>query len=165
MRHGDKINNLSRTTKHRKALLRNLANALIQHKRIFTTLAKAKALRTFVEPILTKAKTDSQHHRRLVYAYLQNKESVKTLFREVSEKIANRNGGYTRIIKVGNRLGDAAEMAMIELVDFNEIYTGKPEKTEKKKATRRSRKKSSGTPKAENNSGTSESAAKTKTEE
>jgi large subunit ribosomal protein L17 len=165
MRHGDKINNLSRTTKHRKSLLRNLANALIQHKRIFTTLAKAKALRTFVEPILTKAKTDSQHHRRLVYAYLQNKESVKTLFREVSEKIANRNGGYTRIIKVGNRLGDAAEMAMIELVDFNEIYTGKPEKTEKKKTTRRSRKKSSGTAKAGNNSGSTESSAETKTEE
>ncbi|MCX8079705.1 MAG: 50S ribosomal protein L17 [Bacteroidia bacterium] len=149
MRHGDKINNLSRTTKHRKALLRNLANSLIQHKRIFTTLAKAKALRTFVEPILTKAKTDTQHHRRLVYSYLQNKEAVKILFREVSEKIANRNGGYTRIIKIGNRQGDAAEMAMIELVDFNQIYSGKPQKTEKKKTTRRSRKKSS-TPATEN---------------
>jgi large subunit ribosomal protein L17 len=143
MRHGDKINNLSRTSAHRKALLRNLAVSLIQHKRIFTTLAKAKALRTFVEPILTKAKTDSQHHRRLVYSYLQNKEAVKNLFREVSEKIANRNGGYTRIIKLGNRQGDAAEMAMIELVDFNELYQGKTAKSEKKKSTRRGKKKKS----------------------
>lgn len=167
MRHGDKINNLSRKNKHRKALLRNLANALIKHKRIFTTLAKAKALRTFVEPILTKAKTDSQHHRRLVYAYLQNKEAVKTVFREISEKIANRNGGYTRIIKLGNRLGDAAEMAMIELVDFNDLYSGKSEKTVKKKSTRRSKKKSStSSVKTENNpSSVPEAASELKTAE
>jgi len=123
MRHGDKINNLGRKTAHRHALLMNLAIALIENKRIFTTLAKAKALRTYVEPLITKSKDDSTHSRRTAFSYLKNKEAVTTLFKEVAVKVAERNGGYTRIIKTGNRQGDAAEMAMIELVDFNEIYS------------------------------------------
>lgn len=122
MRHGDKVNNLGRTTAHRKALLSNLAIELIRHKRIVTTLAKAKALRTYVEPLLTKSKDNSTHQRRVVFSYLQNKEALKELFDVVSPKIAARPGGYTRILKLGIRLGDNAEKAMIELVDFNEIY-------------------------------------------
>lgn len=120
MRHGKKNNHLGRKEGHRYALLSNLAVSLITHKRIFTTVAKAKALRVFVEPIITKSKTDSTHSRRTVFADLQNKEAVSELFREVATKVADRPGGYTRIIKIGNRPGDAAEMAMIELVDFNE---------------------------------------------
>lgn len=141
MRHGDKINNLGRKTAHRHALLMNLAIALIENKRIFTTLAKAKALRTYVEPLITKSKEDTTHSRRTAFSYLRNKEAVSTLFKDVAVKVAERNGGYTRIIKTGNRQGDAAEMAMIELVDFNEIYTnGKKGSTaEKAKTTRRSR--------------------------
>jgi len=142
MRHGDKINNLGRTASHRKALMSNMACSLIEHKRIFTTLAKAKALRTYVEPIITKSKDDTTHSRRTVFAYLRSKDAVSTLFKDVAEKVAERNGGYTRIIKTGNRLGDAAEMALIELVDFNEIYAnGKTAKTEKAKTTRRGRAK------------------------
>lgn len=143
MRHGDKINNLGRKTAHRHALLMNLACALIENKRIFTTLAKAKALRTYVEPIITKSKDDSTHSRRMVFAYLKNKEAVSALFKDVAGKVAERNGGYTRIIKTGNRQGDAAEMAMIELVDFNEIYSNKKgtETAAAKKTTRRSRAK------------------------
>ncbi|HPQ08207.1 MAG TPA: 50S ribosomal protein L17 [Bacteroidia bacterium] len=138
MRHGDKINNLSRTASHRKALLANLATQLFVNKRIFTTLAKAKALRVYVEPLITRAKEDTTHNRRIVFSRLSNKEGVKALFDEVREKVLNRNGGYTRIIKIGNRKGDAAEMAMIELVDFNEIYTNnKSAKTGKKTRTRR----------------------------
>lgn len=137
MRHGDKVNNLGRTTAHRKALLNNLASQLIQHKRITTTLAKAKALRVFVEPLITRSKNDTTHNRRLVFSHLQNKESIKELFSVVSEKVANRPGGYTRIIKLAPRLGDAAEMAMIELVDFNTTYNvGEATATKK---TRRSR--------------------------
>ncbi len=138
MRHGDKINNLGRKSAHRKATLASLACNLIEHKRIFTTVAKAKALRLYVEPLITKSKDDSTHSRRTVFAYLKNKEVVATLFKDVAEKVAERNGGYTRIIKTGNRLGDAAEMAMIELVDFNTIYVkeGKAS-TAKKKTTRR----------------------------
>lgn len=145
MRHGDKINNLGRTMAHRQALLSNLACALIENKRIFTTLAKAKALRTYVEPLITKSKTDSTHSRRTVFSYLGNKEAVSTLFKDVAVKVAERNGGYTRIIKTGNRQGDAAEMAMIELVDFNEIYNNK-KATEgtAKKTTRRGRSKAKG---------------------
>src|ERR1043165_3178254 len=124
MRHGDKINNLGRKTAHRHALMMNLAIALIENKRIFTTLAKAKALRTYVEPLITKSKEDTTHSRRIAFSYLKNKEAVSTLFKDVAGKVADRKGGYTRIIKTGNRQGDAAEMAMIELVDFNEIYTG-----------------------------------------
>jgi large subunit ribosomal protein L17 len=136
MRHGNKVNNLGRTASHRKAMLSNMASSLILHKRINTTVAKAKALRGYVEPLLTKSKTDSTHNRRTVFSYLQNKEIVSELFREVAPKIANRNGGYTRIIRTGYRLGDNAEMCMIELVDFNEIYTNE----KAKKNTRRSKK-------------------------
>lgn len=141
MRHGDKINNLGRKTAHRHALLMNLAIALIENKRIFTTLAKAKALRLYVEPLITKSKDDTTHSRRTAFSYLRSKEAVSTLFGDIATKVAERNGGYTRIIKTGNRQGDAAEMAMIELVDFNEIYTnGKKGATaEKAKTTRRSR--------------------------
>lgn len=135
MRHGNKVNHLGRKTGHRKAMLQNMACSLIEHKRISTTIAKAKTLRVFVEPILTKAKTDSTHSRRVVFSYLQNKDMVTELFREVAPKIANRAGGYTRIIRTGYRLGDNAEMCMIELVDFNELYNN----DNAKKTTRRSR--------------------------
>ncbi|TAE37009.1 MAG: 50S ribosomal protein L17 [Sphingobacteriales bacterium] len=135
MRHGKKINHLGRTDSHRKAMLANMASSLILHKRITTTVAKAKALRTYAEPILTKSKNDTTHSRRTVFKLLQNKEVLTILFREVAEKIATRPGGYTRIIKLGNRLGDNASMAIIELVDFNDVYT-KEVKVEKK-ATRR----------------------------
>lgn len=136
MRHGDKIKNLSRTKAHRKALLSNLACQLIEHKRINTTLTKAKSLRVFVEPIITKSKVDSTHNRRLVFNKLQNKKAVTELFSTINDKVADRPGGYTRIIKLPPRFGDAADMAMIELVDFNTIYV-KGETTTKK--TRRSR--------------------------
>lgn len=139
MRHGKKFNHLGRTTSHRSAMLSNMACSLIEHKRINTTVAKAKALRVYVEPILTKSKEDTTHNRRTVFSYLQSKEAVSELFRTVAPKIADRPGGYTRIIKTGFRLGDAADMAMIELVDFNELYN--PNEAEKK-TTRRSRKSS-----------------------
>jgi large subunit ribosomal protein L17 len=135
MRHGKKFNHLGRTTSHRKAMLANMASSLILHKRITTTVAKAKALRMYAEPILTKSKNDTTHSRRTVFKLLQNKEVLTILFREVAEKIASRPGGYTRIVKLGNRLGDNASMAIIELVDFNEVYN-KEAKVEKK-ATRR----------------------------
>jgi len=136
MRHGKKFNHLGRTASHRSALLSNMACSLIEHKRINTTVAKAKALRVYVEPLLTKAKEDTTHNRRVVFSYLQNKEAVAELFRTVAPKIAERNGGYTRIIKTGFRPGDAADTALIELVDFNELYNPN---AEEKKATRRSR--------------------------
>lgn len=136
MRHGKKINHLSRKTAHRKAMLSNMACSLIEHKRITTTVAKAKALRVYLEPLLTKSKTDSTHSRRTVFSYLQNKEAVAELFRDIAPKIADRPGGYLRIIRTGNRLGDNAEMCMVELVDFNELMLNdKPAK----KTTRRSR--------------------------
>lgn len=135
MRHGNKVNNLGRKSAHRKAMLSNMASSLILHKRISTTVAKAKALRGYVEPLLTKSKTDTTHSRRIVFSYLQNKEIVTELFRDVAPKIADRTGGYTRIIRTGYRLGDNAEMCIIELVDFNEIYTNE----KAKKTTRRSR--------------------------
>jgi large subunit ribosomal protein L17 len=122
MRHGKKVNHLSRTSEHRAALLMNLACSLIEHKRINTTLAKAKALRVYVEPLITKSKTDSTHSRRTVFSYLKNKEAVTELFREIAPKVADRPGGYVRIIRTGFRPGDNAETAMIELVDFNTIY-------------------------------------------
>lgn len=138
MRHGDKINNLGRKKAHREALLSNLACQLIEHKRIVTTLAKAKALRVFVEPLITKSKQNTTHQRRVVFSYLQDKEAIKELFDVISAKIAGRPGGYTRIIKLGTRPGDNAELALIELVDFNEIYgKGKEEKKEPAKRTRR----------------------------
>lgn len=140
MRHGNKLNHLGRKSAHRKAMLSNMACSLIEHKRISTTIAKAKALRVYVEPLLTKSKTDSTHSRRIVFSYLQSKEVVAELFRDVAPKIAERDGGYTRIIRLGYRLGDNAEMCMIELVDFNELYTN--EKI--KKTTRRSRRGGSG---------------------
>ena len=121
MRHGKKFNHLSRTASHRNAMLSNMASSLILEKRITTTVAKAKALRKYVEPLLTKAKTDDTNSRRVVFSYLQNKESVSELFNEVAEKIATRPGGYTRILKTGSRLGDNAEMCIIELVDYNEL--------------------------------------------
>lgn len=144
MRHGNKINHLGRKKAHRDALLKNLSNALIRYKRINTTLAKAKELRKHIEPLLTKCKTDSTHNRRILFSYLQDKESIKELFGTISDKISTRPGGYTRIIKLGFRSSDAAEMAMIELVDFNEIY--KTESSSAAGKTRRSRKKASAAP-------------------
>lgn len=137
MRHGKKHNHLGRKTAHRHAMLSNMANSLIEHKRINTTVAKAKALKQFVEPLVTKSKEDTTHNRRLVFAKLKQKEAVAELFRTVAPKVGDRPGGYTRIIKLGNRLGDNADMAMIELVDFNELYNAG--KATKKKSTRRSR--------------------------
>jgi large subunit ribosomal protein L17 len=138
MRHGDKQNNLGRKKAHREALLSNLACQLIQYKRIVTTLAKARALRVYVEPLITKSKKNETHQRRVVFSYLQDKAAVTELFSTISEKVAGRPGGYTRIIKLGTRPGDNAELAMIELVDFNEIYgKGKTEKKEGAKRTRR----------------------------
>jgi large subunit ribosomal protein L17 len=138
MRHGDKINNLGRKKAHREALLSNLACQLIEHKRIVTTLAKAKALRVYVEPLITKSKQNTTHQRRVVFSYLQDKVAVTELFSTISEKIAGRPGGYTRVIKLGTRVGDNAETALIELVDFNEIYgKGKTERKEGAKRTRR----------------------------
>jgi large subunit ribosomal protein L17 len=122
MRHGDKINNLGRTASHRNALLINLSCQLFQHKKIVTTLAKAKALRPFVEPLITKAKENTTHQRRLVFSRLQDKVAVKELFDVISPKVANRPGGYTRVIKLGKRVGDNSELALIELVDYNEVY-------------------------------------------
>jgi len=140
MRHGDKIKNLGRKKAHRDALLSNLASQLITHKRIVTTLAKAKALRVYAEPLITKGKENTTHQRRVVFSYLQDKDAVKELFSTVAEKVAGRPGGYTRIIKLGTRAGDAAETALIELVDFNEVYgKGKGETKEGAKKTRRSR--------------------------
>lgn len=148
MRHGDKINNLSRTASHRAALLSNLAAQIIEHKRVVTTLAKAKALRVYVEPLITRSKNDSMHNRRVVFSYLQDKEAIKELFGVIGDKVASRPGGYTRIIKLPRRAGDAADMAMIELVDFNEIY-GKEAKDTAAKKTRRSRRPAAETKKTE----------------
>ena len=159
MRHGDKINNLGRTHSHRKAMLANMACSLIEHKRVFTTVAKAKALRVYVEPLLTKSKEDTTGSRRAVFSYLKNKIAVTTLFKEISPKIADRPGGYTRIIKTGFRPGDAADMAMIELVDFNDMYSNSKKAAgaeTKKKTTRRGKKKAEGK---------AEDTAETKTEE
>jgi large subunit ribosomal protein L17 len=143
MRHKNANNNLGRKSAHRKAMLSNMASSLILHKRIKTTTAKAKALRVFVEPILTKSKEDSTHSRRLAFTYLQDKDAVTTLFREVSPKITDRPGGYTRILKIGSRLGDAADMCYIELVDFNEVMLGTATAAEGKtvKRSRRGAKK------------------------
>lgn len=144
MRHGKKFNHLKRKSGHRKALLQNMAISLIEHKRIRTTLAKAKALRIYVEPVITKSKTNSTHSRRAVFATLNSKEAVKELFDVVAEKVATRPGGYTRIIKTGFRMGDGAEMALIELVDFNDVYAVKKGGTSTSKSkSRRGRKKAS----------------------
>ncbi|WP_443936499.1 50S ribosomal protein L17 [Pedobacter sp. MW01-1-1] len=157
MRHGKKVNHLGRTDSHRKAMLANMASSLIKAKRITTTLAKAKALRTYVEPIITKSKNDTTHSRRTVFSYLQDKEVVTILFREIAEKVANRPGGYTRIIKLNNRQGDNAEMALIELVDYNEVYGKTVEAKEEKKTTRRGKSKAAAKP--------AEAKAETATEE
>jgi large subunit ribosomal protein L17 len=153
MRHGDKIKNLGRKKEHRDALLANLACNLIEHKHIVTTLAKAKALRVYVEPLITKCKKNETHQRRVVFSYLKDKEAVKELFEVISAKIAGRPGGYTRIIKLGTRPGDNAETALIELVDFNELYgKGKIERKEGAKRTRRAggaKKKAEAAPTAE----------------
>ena len=152
MRHGKKFNHLGRTAPHRKAMLANMANSLIEHKRINTTVAKAKALKVYVEPLITKSKNDTTHSRRVVFSYLKNKYAVTELFREVAAKVGDRPGGYTRIIKTGNRLGDNAEMCMIELGDFNEIYTNEKKAAAKKSTRRRGSKKSDASkvaPKAE----------------
>ena len=142
MKHGKKFNHLGRKAPHRKSMLANMASSLIEHKRISTTVAKAKALKQFVEPLITKSKNDSIHNRRLAFSALRNKYAVSELFRVVAEKVSDRPGGYTRVIKMGNRLGDNASMAMIELVDFNEVYN--KEKTGGKKSTRRSRSRNKG---------------------
>ena len=139
MRHGKKIAHLGRTVSHRKAMMANMASSLIEHKRINTTVAKAKALKKFVEPLITKAKSDTTHNRRVVFSALRNKYAVSELFRDIAEKVADRPGGYTRIIKVGSRLGDNASMALIELVDFNDIYV--TDKPTKKRSRRRGGKK------------------------
>lgn len=143
MRHGKKHNHLGRKTAHRKATLRNLAIALFTHKRINTTLAKAKALRIFAEPLITKAKTNDTHNRRSVFSVLNTKDIINVLFEEIAPKVGDRPGGYCRVIKTGFRLGDGAEMAMIELVDFNDVYN-KDGDTKKSGRTRRSRRKSGG---------------------
>ncbi|WP_031426223.1 50S ribosomal protein L17 [Flavimarina sp. Hel_I_48] len=147
MRHRKKFNHLGRKTAHRKSMLANMACSLIEHKRINTTIAKAKALRVFVEPVITKSKEDTTHNRRLVMSKLRQKEAVTELFRDVAVKVGDRPGGYTRIIKLGSRLGDNADMAMIELVDYNEVYN--TAKSAKKKSTRRAGKKT-GTSEEEN---------------
>jgi large subunit ribosomal protein L17 len=144
MRHGKKINHLGRTASHRRAMLANMASSLIKHKRIVTTVAKAKSLRVYVEPLITKSKNPSTHNYRTVFSYLGDKVAVNELFSVVSEKVANRPGGYTRILKTGNRMGDNAEMAMIELVDFNEFFDGFKQ-DRKKSTTRRSRRGTSTT--------------------
>ena len=149
MRHGKKINHLSRKTAHRKAMLANMACSLIEHKRINTTVAKAKALKQFVEPLITKSKEDTTHNRRVVFSKLRQKESVTELFRDVAVKVADRPGGYTRIIKLGNRLGDNADMAMVELVDYNEIYN--PNGKKAKKTTRRGKSKKADSAQVEGN--------------
>jgi large subunit ribosomal protein L17 len=143
MRHGKKHNHLGRTTSHRKAMLANMTCSLIEHKRINTTVAKAKALRVFAEPLITKSKADTTHNRRIVFSYLRDKFAVTELFKEISVKVADRPGGYLRIIKLGNRQGDNAPMAMVELVDYNEIYN--PNSKKVKKTTRRGRSKKADT--------------------
>jgi large subunit ribosomal protein L17 len=157
MRHGKKFNHLSRKTAHRKAMLANMACSLIEHKRINTTITKAKALRQYVEPIITKSKDDSTHNRRIVFSYLRDKFAVSELFRDVAVKVGDRPGGYVRIIKLGNRQGDNASMAMVELVDYNEIYNPK---AKKKKSTRRR-----GGKKADETTVTAETAVEDKVEE
>lgn len=149
MRHRKKFNHLGRKSAHRKAMLANMASSLILHKRISTTTAKAKALKMYVEPLITKSKEDTTHSRRVVFSYLKQKEAVTELFREVSPRIANRPGGYTRVLKTGNRLGDNAEMCIIELVDYNETYTVEKKAAAKKTSRRRRAKKTADAPATE----------------
>ncbi len=144
MRHGKKFNHLKRKSAHRKALLRNLSIALITHKRISTTLAKAKALRQYIEPLITKSKSNTTHSRRVVFSYLQNKEAIKELFGPIAEKVGDRPGGYVRVIKLGFRRGDGAEMAMIELVDFNDVYSPKDDEAKGSEGKKRRRRRGGG---------------------
>jgi large subunit ribosomal protein L17 len=154
MRHGKKFNHLGRKTAHRKAMLANMTCSLIEHKRINTTIAKAKALRLFAEPLITKSKSDTTHNRRIVFSSLRDKYAVTELFKEISVKVADRPGGYLRIIKLGNRQGDNAPMAMVEFVDYNEIYN--PKGTQAKKTTRRGRSKKAEAPQVETPAATEE---------
>lgn len=163
MRHGKKIAHLGRTASHRKAMMANMASSLIEHKRINTTVAKAKALKKFVEPLITKAKIDTTHNRRVVFSALRNKYAVSELFRDIAEKVADRPGGYTRIIKVGSRLGDNASMALIELVDFNDTYV--TEKPTKKRSRRRGGKKKAETAPAASEADIAEDVVEEVTEE
>jgi large subunit ribosomal protein L17 len=163
MRHGKKINHLGRTSQHRQALMSNMASSLILSQRITTTLAKAKALRKYVEPLITKSKEDTTHSRRTVFSYLQNKESVDKLFTEVAVRVAGRPGGYTRIIKLENRLGDNAEMCIMELVDYNTIYNQKSTAAAGKAKTRRSRKTTSKAASTEDSAASNESAGDSNT--
>ncbi len=165
MRHGDKINNLGRTASHRRALLSNLAIQLITHKRIVTTLAKAKSLRTYIEPLITKGKENTTHQRRVVFSYLQDKDAVTELFGTIATKIAGRPGGYTRIIKLGTRVGDNAETALIELVDFNEVYGKGKGEAKEATAAKRTRRAGSSKKKAEAADGAAPAAEPAKTEE
>ena len=158
MRHGDKVNNLGRKSAHRKAMLANMASSLILHKRIMTTVAKAKALRTYVEPLLTKSKDDTTHSRRTVFAYLKSKEAVHTLFKDVAGKIADRPGGYTRILKTGTRAGDNADTCLIELVDFNELLLGAKAPAKAKASRRGGKKKAAGAAKPETTTDNNEKA-------
>ena len=163
MRHGKKIAHLGRTASHRKAMMANMASSLIEYKRINTTVAKAKALKKFVEPLITKAKSDTTHNRRVVFSALRNKYAVSELFRDIAEKVADRPGGYTRIIKVGSRLGDNASMALIELVDFNDTYV--TEKPTKKRSRRRGGKKKAETAPAASEADIAEDVVEEVTEE
>ena len=163
MRHGKKFNHLGRKTGHRKALLRNLAIALIEHKRITTTLAKARALRVFIEPLITKSKSNTMHSRRVVFSYLQNKDAVKELFGPIANKVADRPGGYVRVIKTGFRRSDASEMAMIELVDYNDVYS--TENTEKAGGGKRRRRRKKGSGGDQSGSETAAAVAEKEAEE
>lgn len=165
MRHGKKLNHLGRKSAHRKALMRNLSIALIEHKRINTTLAKAKALRQFIEPLVTKAKSNTTPSRRVVFSYLQNKEAVKELFGPIAEKVGDRPGGYVRVIRTGFRKGDSAEMALIELVDFNETYSGKMDGESKSSGRRRRSRRGGGKTAAAAAAGAATVATTTETEE
>ncbi len=166
MRHGKKFNHLGRKKGHRKALLKNLSIALIEHKRIRTTLAKAKALRVHIEPMITKSKDNTTHSRRVVFSYLQNKHAVKELFENIAPTVGDRPGGYTRVIRTGFRRSDGSEMALIELVDYNTVYTGKIEKEDtKKKRTRRSRRSKKDETSNENVENTNEEVSEDNTEE
>jgi len=165
MRHGKKFNHLGRTASHRKAMLSNMASSLILSKRISTTVAKAKELRKYIEPLITKAKTDTTHSRRVCFSYLQNKESIQSLFGEIVEKIGERPGGYTRIIKTGKRLGDSAEMCIIELVDYNELLLDASASKSTSKRTRRGRKKATAATVTSEETTSEDSQEESKTEE
>ncbi len=165
MRHGNKVNHLGRDVQHRQALMKNLAVSLITHKRIETTLAKAKALRRFIEPLITKAKTNTTHSRRVAFSYLQNKEAIKELFGTIAMSVGDRPGGYVRVVRTGFRRGDAAEMALIELVDFNTVYVAKGDTPGAADTKRRRRRRKGGSAAATPTDAASEASSSTETEE